>query len=79
MPRGTTQKAYVLDRLEREGAVCGTDFLKAQIPRYAARIADLKGDGKQIVTEPCNRPLHRHETRQVQYRLLADGQASLFQ
>ena len=64
-----TQKDQVLRWLGR-GPVCGTTLLAAHIPRYAARIAELRDEGYDIVTERCVNEHHAHVTRQVQYRLV---------
>ena len=47
--------------------VCGTVFLRERMPRYAARIWELRAKGCAIQTEPCQD--HAHETRQTVYRL----------
>lgn len=55
----------------REGrGVCGTEFLDLYMPRYAARVLELRGEGWQIVTQECKQ--HAHETKQVEYVLLVD-------
>lgn len=72
-----SQKARILHALENSRiGVCGTTLLARNMPRYAARIGELRADGVDIVTEPCN--LHWHVTRQVKYRLaVADEQLTL--
>ena len=47
--------------------VCGTVFLKAMMPRYGARIHELRAEGWDIQTERCR--VHVHESRQTVYRL----------
>lgn len=61
----------------RRGWVCGTEFLDERIPRYGARIFDLRRRGMLIVRRPCANPTHRHVSPQDEWRLqpiLADGQ-----
>jgi len=70
------QKDQILDELQHWGSVCGTTLLQMHFPRYAARIAELRAEGHQIVTERCERGWHLHRTKQVQYRLIPD--ATLF-
>jgi hypothetical protein len=69
-----SQKSKILGMLEL-GPVCGTRFLSEYMPRYAARIHDLRSDGHTITTEPCR--LHDHSTPQVVYRLETESQMSL--
>ena len=44
-----TQKERILAMLEG-GVVCGSELLDARMPRYAARILELKADGYHIIT-----------------------------
>jgi hypothetical protein len=69
-----TQAERILSAL-RMGPVCGTEFLAWHIPRYAARIHDLRRQGHQIETKPCR--LHDHESAQVVYELAEMDQLSL--
>lgn len=64
-----TQRASVVRSL-RQGPVCGTEFLEDMIPRYAARIHELRQAGYSIETRKCSDPTHRHESRQVEYVLI---------
>lgn len=66
-----TQTAEILYRLEL-GPVCGTDLLRMYIPRYAARIYDLRNQGHNINTRRCKNPEHRHQTPQIEYVLATD-------
>ena len=59
-----SQKNRVRRMLE-VGPVCGTALLDERIPRYAARIAELRGEGMPIVTRRCES--HRHVSKQVEY------------
>lgn len=65
-----TQRERILDALQR-GPVCGTDFLRWLIPRYAARIHELRVSGEIIETTPCK--LHDHKG-QVMYVLHRQSQ-----
>jgi hypothetical protein len=49
------------------GPVCGTTLLGWGIPRYVARIWELKQRGYRITKELCR--LHDHQTRQWVWRL----------
>jgi len=49
------------------GPVCGTALLDERMPRYAARIAELRGEGMPIVTRRCES--HRHASKQYEYVL----------
>ena len=53
--------------LAGEKGKCGTDFLALHIPRYSARIKELRDRGAVIERFPCDDP--RHETPQFRYRL----------
>ena len=68
------QTEKILSKLQM-GPVCGTTFLQMFIPRYAARIHELRRAGHQIQSERCQ--LHDHETHQVVYRLDTESQLSL--
>ena len=59
-----SQKQRVRRMLE-DGPVCGTRLLDERIPRYAARIAELRGEGMLIETRVCK--AHRHASRQYEY------------
>ena len=68
-----TQRSRIMSWLEA-GPVCGTTMLRFHIPRYAARINELRRDGHTIITRPCTQ--HHHDTAQVEYVLL-EGQLEL--
>ncbi len=74
-----SQRDRVLQLLS-EGWTCGTTFLDERMPRYGARIFDLRRRGFLIVRRPCADPSHRHESRQEEWRLIAapdpDGQVA---
>lgn len=69
--RKPSQRSLVLELLEANPTgVCATWLLDRGWPRYAARIAELRKEGHDIVTEPCQ--VHEpwfHTTKQVQYRI----------
>jgi len=52
-----------------QGPVCGTTLLAEMIPRYAARISELRRDGHVIGTRRCSNQQHHHQSRQVEYVL----------
>ena len=63
-----SQKDTILRRL-LEAPVCGTRLLELRIPRYAARIAELRAEGMNIVTRRCENPNHFHKSKQIEYVL----------
>ena len=66
-----TQADKVLQMLrDAEMGVCGTDFLQARIPRYSARILELRKAGHEIENRKCFATSHRHLTKQVRFVLL---------
>ncbi len=65
-----TQQEDVLSYL-LEDPVCGTSFLNWRIPRYAARIWELRGKGYQITSERCQIEYHHHLSPQTVYTLLS--------
>lgn len=65
-----TQLVEVLTLLKEREAVCGTELLGRYIPRYAAVIHKLRGQGFTIETRPCTRN-HTHDSPQVEYHLTA--------
>lgn len=65
-----TQRDRVLTLLE-EGPVCSTTLFEAYIPRAASVIHRLRTEnGLAIVTRPCTRAGHTHNTPQVEYELI---------
>jgi uncharacterized protein YbbK (DUF523 family) len=62
----TNQRDTILRMLEHS-PVCGTTFLEMYIPRYAARIHELRTAGHEIATRECRQ--HEHESRQTEYYL----------
>lgn len=72
--RRMNQRDRVLNML-KAGPVCGTDLLRAYIPRYSARIYELRQQGHVISSEPCK--LHDHRDTQTVYRLATTDQMSL--
>lgn len=63
-----TQSDEVLHLLS-EGWVCGTTFLNCCIPRYPARILELRRQGFPIERRRCEHPLHFHRSTQYEWRL----------
>ena len=49
------------------GPVCGTQFLDAHIPRYGARIHDLKKLGWEVQKRRCVNPQHAHRSVQWEW------------
>jgi hypothetical protein len=59
------------------GWVCGTEFLDERMPRYGARIFELRRRGCLIVSRTCGNPQHRHVSKhQDEWRLLAAPDAA---
>ncbi len=74
-----SQKQVTLAMLRNvPDGICGTVFLQNNIPRYSARIADLRADGYTIDTLPCDHPYHHHASRQWKFALAAVSQPALF-
>lgn len=69
-----TQKERIM-LLLRTGPVCGTDLLKYHMPRYAARINELRNDGHTIARRRCER--HQHSSTQYEYVLIDPNQLEL--
>lgn len=68
-----SQRVEVL-RLLRNGPVCSTQFLTAHIPRFSARVFELRQDGYQIVKRQCRaHPWHK----QWEFILIEQGQMVL--
>jgi hypothetical protein len=63
-----TQRQNVLRRV-LQAPLCGTTRNPLLGQRIAARVNELRQVGFPIVTEPCDRPHHQHESRQIQYDL----------
>ena len=72
-----TQRERVLLML-KAGPVCGTDFLSAYIPRYSARILELRQQGFLIVNRPCRMEHHGHRSGQTVFELEELDQQRLF-
>ena len=66
-----SQKETILGLLRnyREG-ICGTYFLEAHIPRYAARINELRNEGYTIDSISCPSPYHTHRANIATYQLV---------
>jgi len=61
-----SQRTAILQSLQA-GPVCGTMFLEMRMPRYAARINELRNAGWHIVKRRCENPHHQHQTVQYEY------------
>ena len=72
-----TQTEQVLAML-RNGPVCGTRFLARHIPRYPARIWELKSEGHAISKRRCTDPGHRHASAQWKWFLVPEHDGRLF-
>ncbi len=70
----TTQREHVLAALKM-GPVCGTTFLQMFIPRYSARINELRNEGIEISKRPCK--MHGHASLQFVYELAEPDQMAL--
>lgn len=70
------QRERVLMML-KAGPVCGTDFLRVYVPRYSARILELRQQGFLIESRPCKNTWHGHETAQTVYELVEIDQLRL--
>lgn len=66
-----TKRELVLSWLMQEEAVCSTTCLERYVARAAAHVHTLRKQGFVIVTRPCSRPNHRHESYQIEYALQA--------
>lgn len=65
----TTQRDEVLNRLNW-GWTCGTEFLAESIPRYGARILELRHLGHKIERRRCEDPQHHHISQQYEWRIV---------
>ena len=68
------QKDRILAALQLEPR-CATTFLDWRIGRAAARINELRDEGHDIITRPCQ--LHHHDNPQVVYELVDTNQLVL--
>jgi len=69
-----TQQDQVRRMLEA-GWTCGTEFLDERLPRYAARIHELRADGVLVERRACER--HSHRSGQFEWRAVPEGQGIL--
>ena len=67
--QGHSQLARVFVMLVTNDAVCATSFLEAMIPRYGARLLELKRLGWAVGRRRCSRPGHQHRHRQLEWYL----------
>ena len=56
-----------------DGWTCGTDLLAAHMPRYAARIHELKAQGWPIERRRCQNPWHTHRGCQYEWHVPEQG------
>ncbi len=64
------QQERILYELSDGDPICGTTFLNWHIPRYAARIHELRNKGHWISSERCKITYHRHRSPQTVYTLV---------
>ena len=65
-----TQRDQVLEILRQNlGGVCGTYFYEEHLPRYAARLHELRSAGYSIVSRRCR---ERHATPQTEFVLIGE-------
>jgi hypothetical protein len=62
-----TQRETVL-RMARKGA-CSVEFLRAYIPRFGARLWELKRDGYNVEKAMCRNKRHFQKSTQFVYRI----------
>lgn len=70
------QRERVLMML-KAGPVCGTDFLRVYVPRYSARILELRQQGFLIESRPCRSQSHGHQSPQTVFELAHADQMRL--
>lgn len=85
MMTAPTQQEIVLRLVDAPGGACMTTFLHYQIPRYSARIHELREAGWRIDTVRCERhDHHKHydayvlNGRQAEYPTDDSGQERIF-
>ncbi len=69
-----SQKDRILQALQLEPR-CATTFLDWRIGRAAARVNELRQEGHDIITRPCQ--FHHHDNPQVVYELVESAQLLL--
>lgn len=70
-PRRQTQTDLVLRLLMENDAVCGSEFYRRYLPRFGARIWELRRAGYVIYRSKCVDPTHLHRNRAFAYELAA--------
>lgn len=66
-----TERVKAMLRTRR--AVCATSFLAVNMPAARNRVGDLRKAGWVIdSTHTCQDANHWHQTRQIEYRLIAE-------
>lgn len=78
---GPTQRDRVLTMLRTASTfgVCGVEFLDSRIPRYSARIEELRSAGWDVQKRKCDRAGHGHGSAQFVYYVEPGQQGSLFE
>ena len=72
-----TQAGKVMHMLESNpNGVCGPMFLERHIPRYSARISELR-KAVSISRVPCPYGFHSHRTKQYAWKLDPSSQTSM--
>lgn len=75
-----TQTERVLAALQESGTgVCGVTLEDMRIPRYAARIRNLKDKGYRIEKVECPHAHHQHNSQIATYQLVAGIHAEQLQ
>ena len=64
-----SQKKTILMELSHRRPLCGTWLLRMHMPRYAARINELRAYGHDIETVRCEEPYHNHRANIAAYLL----------
>ena len=76
-----THTERVIQMLRTRRAVCATSFIDAHMPAARNRVGDLRRLGWVIDSSAvCQDANHRHDTRQIEYRLISEpgaGQQSM--
>lgn len=55
--------------------MCAWDLYSYRMPRFAARIHELRQEGYHIETRPCSAAYHHPDVKaHIEYRLLQAGQ-----
>lgn len=66
-----TQLDLVLRLLLENESVCSSEFYRRYVPRFGARIWELRRAGYIIYRSKCDDPTHLHRNRAFAYELVA--------